>query len=147
LRINVWRKISDVLLKVIEQGEIDTSVLPLFGGLAPAFLLKIKGDLEIEVDDNMKETIFSNPLVEPLLMDALTLIHAIGGCNSDEAEEYDQHLNTLVPPPVSAIVRALDGNLGDEITFSVVQPRVGVAGRLAGEDLGLLLRHGIKLFK
>ena len=119
LRLNVWRKISNVLMKVIEQGELDASVLPIFGGLAPAFLLKIKGDLQIEVDENMKETIFANPLIEPLLMDALTLIHAIGGCNSDEAEEYEEHLNTRVPPPLAAIVRALDGNLGDEITYSV----------------------------
>lgn len=51
VRVNVWRKISDVLIKTIEQGELDPSVLPVFGILAPAFLLKIKGDLEIEVDD------------------------------------------------------------------------------------------------
>lgn len=147
LRLNVWRKISDVLMKVIEQGELDASVLPIFGGLAPAFLLKIKGDLQIEVDDNMKETIFANPLVEPLLMDALTLVHAVGGCNSDEAEEFEQHLSTNVPPPLAAVVRALDGNLGDEITYSVTQPRIGITGRINGVGLGLLLRHGIKLFK
>lgn len=45
VRLNVWRKVSNVLMKVIEQGELDASVLPLFGALAPAFLLKIKGDL------------------------------------------------------------------------------------------------------
>lgn len=95
----------------------------------------------------MKETIFSNPIVEPLLMDALTLIHAIGGCNSDEQEEYDEHLNSHVPAPFNSIIKALDGNLGDEINFSVVQPKVGVAGRISGEGLGLLLRHGIKLLK
>ena len=147
VRLNVWRKISDVLIKVIEQGELEATVLPLFGILAPAFLLKVKGDLEIEVDEQMKETIFSNPIVEPMLMDALTLIHAIGGCNSDEQEEIDNHLNTVVFPPLAAIYRALDGHLGDEISFSVVQPKLGVAGRISGEELGLLLRHGIKLFK
>lgn len=147
VRVNVWRKISDVLIKTIEQGELDPSVLPVFGILAPAFLLKIKGDLEIEVDDQMKETIFTNPIIEPLLMDALTLIHAVGGCNSDEQEEFDEHLNNTVPKPLAAIVRALDGHLGDEIHFSVVQPKVGVAGRITGEGLGLLLRHGVKLMK
>jgi hypothetical protein len=119
----------------------------IFGGLAPAFLLKIKGDLEIDVDDQMKEKIFSNPLVEPLLMDALTLVHAVGGCNSDDAEEYESHLTTKVPPHIAGVIRALDGNLGDEITFSVVQPKIGLAGRISGEGLGLLVRHGIKLIK
>ena len=51
VRLNVWRKISDVLIKVIEQGELEATVLPVFGILAPAFLLKVKGDLEIEVDE------------------------------------------------------------------------------------------------
>ena len=147
VRLNLWRKVSTVLMKVIEQGELDASLLPLFGALAPAFLLKIKGDLQIEVDENMKETVFANPLVEPLLMDALTLIHAIGGCNSDEPEEFEQHLNEHVPPPIAALVRALDGKVGDEITYSVVQPRLGVTGRINGNGLGLLLRHGIKMMK
>ena len=146
VRLHVWRKISDVLIKVIEQGELDPSLLPIFGGLAPAFLLRIKGDLEIEVDDAMKETIFANPIIEPLLMDALTLIHAVGGCGSDEEDEYNEHLNTL-PSIVGKVVRALNDTLGDEIDFSVVQPKLGVAGRVKGDGLGLLLRHGSKLIK
>ena len=52
-----------------------------------------------------------------------------------------------MPKPLAAIVKALDGHLGDEIHFSVVQPKVGVAGRITGEGLGLLLRHGVKLMK
>lgn len=54
LRLNVWKKIADVLLKVIESGDLDQALLPIFGGLAPAFLLRINGQLDIEVDDYMK---------------------------------------------------------------------------------------------
>jgi hypothetical protein len=57
IRLNVWKKVADVVLKLIESGEVDASLLPIFGGLAPAFLLKINGNLDIEVDDYMKEKI------------------------------------------------------------------------------------------
>nr|AAF25622.1 unknown protein [Sterkiella nova] len=147
LRLNVWRKISTVLMRVIEQGELDASVLPLFGGLAPAFLLKLKGDLQIDVDENMKETIFSNPIIEPLLMDALTLIHAIGGCNSDEQEEFEEHLNSRVLPLSQLQSEHSTEKWETEITYSVTQPRIGLTGRINGHGLGLLLRHGIKLLK
>jgi len=147
VRVNLWRKISNVLIKVIEQGELDASVLPLFGGLAPAFLLKLRGSLEIDVDENMQETLYSNPLVEPILMDALTLIHALGGCSSDDAADYEAHLNENVPPHLSGVIRILNEHLGDEISFSVVSDRVGVAGRLNGEGLGSVIRHTSKLFK
>jgi hypothetical protein len=40
-RINVWRKISDVFFKIIEEGEIESKMLPIFGAMAPAFLLRL----------------------------------------------------------------------------------------------------------
>ncbi|CDW81584.1 ef hand family protein [Stylonychia lemnae] len=147
VRVNLWRKISNVLIKVIEQGELDASILPIFGGLAPAFLLRLRGSLEIDVDEEMQNTLFSNPMVEPILMDGLTLIHALGGCTSDDAADYEEHLNSHVPPPLSAVIRVLNQHLGDEISFSVVSDRVGVAGRLNGEGLGPAIRHASKLFK
>lgn len=52
-RLNVWRKISDVFFKIIEEGEIDTKMLSIFGGIAPAFLLRIQGILNIGIDDHM----------------------------------------------------------------------------------------------
>jgi hypothetical protein len=79
LKLNVWKKIADVLLKLIESGDIDGSLLPIIGGIAPAFLLRINGSLDITIDDYMKSKIQENPLVEPLLMDASTLIDTTSG--------------------------------------------------------------------
>jgi hypothetical protein len=147
VRVNLWRKISSVLIKVIEQGDLDASINPIFVGLAPVFLLKLRGSLEIDVDENMQETLYANPLVEPILLHASALIHAFGGCSSDEEEEYSNHLDSNVPPPLSAVIRILNEHLGDEISFSVVSDKVGVAGRLNGEGLGSAVRHTSKLFK
>jgi hypothetical protein len=54
-RINVWRKISDVFFKIIEEGEIESKMLPIFGALAPAFLLRLQGVLNIGIDDHMMQ--------------------------------------------------------------------------------------------
>ena len=50
LRVNLWRKISDVLLKIVESGEIDSSMLPYFGGIAPVLMLRVNGNLNLTVD-------------------------------------------------------------------------------------------------
>ena len=115
--MHVWRKIADVILKLIESGDVDPSLYPIFGGIAPAFLLKLNANLNLEVDDYMKEKIQSNPLIEPLLMDASSLINATSGVSSDDDAEYEEFLNTAVPPPVAAILRVLNAHLGDEIDF------------------------------
>ena len=57
IKLNLWKKIADVLLKIIEAGELDASLMPLLGGLAPAFLLKVNASLDIEIDENMKQKI------------------------------------------------------------------------------------------
>jgi hypothetical protein len=54
LKLNLWKKVADVVLKVIETAEIDASHLPWLAVISPAFLLKIKGSLDIEIDDDMK---------------------------------------------------------------------------------------------
>ena len=74
VKFNVWKKIADVLLKLVEGGEIDAALMPIFGALAPAFLLRVHGKLDIEIDDYMKEKIKENPLIEPILMDANSLV-------------------------------------------------------------------------
>jgi hypothetical protein len=53
LRLNVWRKISDIFLKVLSKDEVDSKMSALFGGLAPAFLLRIQGILNIAIDEHM----------------------------------------------------------------------------------------------
>ncbi len=51
MRLNLWRKLSDVLLKLVDSGEVDTSMLPIFGGIAPAFMLRLNARLDLTVDD------------------------------------------------------------------------------------------------
>lgn len=51
IKMNVWKKIADALLKIVESGDMDPSLMALFGGIAPAFLLKVTGNLDIEIDD------------------------------------------------------------------------------------------------
>lgn len=89
IKLNIWKKLADVLLKLIENGEIDAQLMPLVGGLAPTFLLKINGVLNIEIDDNMKQKLLENPMIEPFLMNANTVISATSNVSSDdELEEY-----------------------------------------------------------
>lgn len=68
IRVNVWRKISDVLFKIVEQGEVDSSMLPIFGGIAPALMLKINGNINLTVDEHMINKLSEHPLLGPLMM-------------------------------------------------------------------------------
>jgi hypothetical protein len=68
VRINVWRKISDVLFKLVESGEVDSSLLPFFGGIAPALMLRINGNLNLNVDEEMMTKLSEHPLLAPLMM-------------------------------------------------------------------------------
>jgi hypothetical protein len=54
VKFNVWRKVADALLKIVESGDLDPSLMAIFAGLGPAFLLKLKGNLDIEIDEQMK---------------------------------------------------------------------------------------------
>jgi hypothetical protein len=57
VNINVWKKVADVVLKLVEGGELDAALLPILGGIAPALLLKLNLNLDITVDDYMKSKI------------------------------------------------------------------------------------------
>lgn len=57
VRMNLWKKLADVILKLVESGEMDANLLPILGGIAPAFLLKVNGNLDITVDEYMKNKI------------------------------------------------------------------------------------------
>lgn len=96
-RLNVWRKLSDVIMKIIESGDIDSSMLPIFGGLAPVFMLRLNARLDITIDEYMQQKLQENPLIGPLLMDALTLVEATSGISNGE-EEFSQHLANLTLP-------------------------------------------------
>jgi hypothetical protein len=147
VKFNVWKKIADVLIKLVESGDIDPALMPIFGGLAPAFLLRINGKLDIEIDDYMKQKITENPLVEPILMDANTLIGATSSITSDE--DLEEHLNTLAQNngAVGLVLRILIKHLGDEIEFSALTPHIGVKGRIHGEGLNLVAKTLAKYMK
>ena len=140
--MNVWRKIADVILKVVEGGELDASLMPIFGGLAPLFLLKLSGHLNLEVDEDMRNKIQENPLIQPLVMDALSLISATSNVSSEE--EFDEHLDNMVPPPLASLIRIAMEYLGDEIEFSFAHPQFGAKGRITGQGLSLIVRNGAK---
>ncbi len=50
-KINVWKKCSDVLLKLMEGGELPDFITPILGFVSPAFLVHIDGHIDIDLDD------------------------------------------------------------------------------------------------
>lgn len=147
VKFHVWRKIADVILKLVESGDVDPSLYPIFGGLAPAFLLKLNASLNVEVDDYMKEKIQTNPLIEPLLMDASALINATSSVSSDDDADYEEFLNTAVEPPFAAILKALNEHLGDEIELHAVTHNLGIIVKVQGKGLSLLVKNASKYLK
>jgi len=39
VKLNLWKKLSDLLMRIVGNGEVDAGLLPIFGGLAPLFML------------------------------------------------------------------------------------------------------------
>lgn len=66
--------------------------MPILGGVAPAFMLKVNGKIEIEVDDELRETLATNPLLEPFMMPGAMLVNSASQVHSDEPEEFKEHL-------------------------------------------------------
>jgi len=54
VKINVWKKLSDLLMRIVGNCEVDASLLPILGGISPLFMLEIGADVSIKVDDKMK---------------------------------------------------------------------------------------------
>ena len=141
VKMSLWKRIADVILKIIEVGDLDSALMPIFGGLAPLFLLKVNGSLSLEVDEDMKAKIQENPLIQPMVMDAGSLISATSNVSSEE--EFEEYLNNL-PGALQTLVKMAVDHLGDEVEFSVCHPHVGVKGRVSGEGLGLIARNMAK---
>lgn len=144
LKLNVWKQIADVLLKYIESGDMDPQLMPILGGIAPAFLLKLTGIINLEFDDKMKQKIRENPMVEPILMDAQTLISATSNVSSDD--DLEEFLSTSVPPHISLIAKILINHLGDEVNMTALHPSFGIRGRFHGEGLNLLIKALVKYY-
>jgi len=125
-KLHVWRKLGDVVLRIIESGEVDSSMLPIFGGIAPAFMLRLNARLDVTIDESMQQKLQENPLVAPLLMDANTLVEATSGISNDN-DALEDHLNHLkFPEPVIDLIKVLIQDLQDELTVTVVHPQVGL---------------------
>jgi stress-induced morphogen len=63
VKLNLWKKIADVVMKIVDSGDLDQSLTPILGGIAPVFLLRVNGNLDLEVDETMKAKIAENSLV------------------------------------------------------------------------------------
>jgi hypothetical protein len=38
-KVHLWKKLSDIVMKVLETGELPQDILPFIGGLSPLLLL------------------------------------------------------------------------------------------------------------
>lgn len=133
VRFNVWKRLSDVLIKMLENGDIDTSLAPILGGLAPTFLMRLAAKIDLTVDERMMSKIQENPIIQPLLMDADSLIGATSGVSSDE--DFETHLANLdMPPAVGHLIGVLCEHMGDELNLSVTHPHLGLQARLSAKS-------------
>lgn len=141
-RLNVWKRFSDVIMRLIESGAVEGGMLPLLGGLAPAFLLKVNAKLDLTIDEHMQNTLRDHPLVQPILMNGHMLVGATSSCEDDSDEALTDGLP--LPIPLKKLVKALLQHMGDEITISATHPQLGVLVRISGEELSLVLRTVLK---
>jgi len=139
LKVNVWKKLSDLLMRIVGNVEVDASLLPILGGIAPALLMEINGNLDFIIDDKMKQKILENPLVEPALMPAPMLISAVSGKDYESEEEQWKDISEKLPMPFSELVILIAKHLGNEINFEVLDEYVGVKGRIEGEGLNIAI--------
>jgi hypothetical protein len=98
LKLHIWRKIADVVMKLMESPDFDASQIPILAGIAPVALLKISGRLDIEVDEHMKSKLTENPLLEVALIDASSLIASTSNVSSEDDAELEEHINSVLPP-------------------------------------------------
>jgi len=144
VKLNLWKKLSDLLMRIVGNGEVDAGLLPIFGGLAPLFMLQVGGALDITIDEQMRQKISENPLVEPVLLDASSLITATSGKSFENDEEYFKFVQERFPEPFGDVAVLLAKHLGDEINFEILDQQIGLKGRITGEGLNLILRNGLK---
>jgi len=143
IRLNLWKKLADVLLKLIESGDIDPSLLPILGGVSPLFLLRLNGNIDLTIDEYMTNKITENPLVEPILLDGNTLVQSMFGLDLLNEEEYLSWVAGNVPAPFDSIAKMLTKYLGNEVEVQVGSDLGGVKINLEGEGINLLGRAAL----
>lgn len=144
VKLNLWKKLSDLLMRIVGNCEVDAGFLPILGGIAPLFLLQIGGTLDIKIDEHMKEKIKENPLAEPVLIPAADLITTFAGVSYENDEEYFKDVNEKFPEPLSTVINLFSAHLGTEVDFEVLDEFVGLKGRISGEGLNELVRAAVK---
>jgi hypothetical protein len=146
VKLNLWKKVSDFILKLIENGNYETKILSILGGIAPAFLLRMNLSLDIGVDEFMKNKIRENPLVEPVLMDASSLISSVSGRSFENEDEFSTFVSESIPPPFNEVAAIFAKHLGDRVDFTVAGPYGAIKAHVDGEGLHLILQNGLKFF-
>jgi len=132
-------------MKVVEQGELPADILPILGGVSPLLLLKMHGKLDIEVDDYMKEQISSNPIAEPFMMDASTIVMSASKVHSDEDEDFEEYLKEKFDAIQRNFIKFACSHLGNEVDVSICHQRAGLKARLTADGgLNLLLKNALK---
>ena len=147
LKVNIWKKLFDVLMRVVGNCEVDVNLIPILGGIAPLLLLQINGNLDITIDDTMKEKIAENPLVEPVLLGASDLITTLSGNSFENDDELYEYVKKCMPAPRALLLTTLAKAVGDNITFEVLDEHLGVKGSISGEGLALIVRKGLHFAK
>lgn len=133
VKLHLWKKLSDIVMKIIETGEIGEDMVPFIGGLSPLLLLKMNAHVDLEIDEKMKEAVQNNPMAEPLMMDAPTLIMSASQVHSDEDEEFDEFLKERFDSLQVETIKFFCEHLGDEIDISACHSRAGIKARLTAK--------------
>ena len=64
----MFRKISELLFKILEIGVIDSAEVPFVRSIATALILRVNGNLNFTFDQNMLDKLSEHPLMAPLIM-------------------------------------------------------------------------------
>ena len=147
VKVNLWKRISTILTGMLSQGQFPESLMPIIGGISPAFLLRINGKIDIEFDETMKEALMTNPLLEPFMMPGSMLVMSASQVHSDEEEEFNEHFANVIPENFRELVQFLLANVGDEVNFFGGHSLVGFNGRVNAEDMASILKTAIKFMK
>lgn len=108
--------------------------------------MRINANIDLTVDDFMKQKIMENQMIAPFLMDAKMLVMLTSKCPNDN--NFDKHLNDSgIPEPIVAIAKWAITHVGDDVTVDFAHPQLGVKANLSGEGLALAVRTALKFIK
>ncbi len=74
VKFNIWKKLANVFKEAGKDDEYFGSMGKALIGMSPFAMLKFNGNLNIEINEKMQEKIYSNPLLQPMMVSAHSLI-------------------------------------------------------------------------